>query len=211
MAAITVDDGFCKGCGLCVDACPAHIIELDRSRITAKGYAGTIETEAEGTVTVYYSVSYDTEVGGTLAMDRAEGGKNYTLRSDWDSMGFRAPDKKTFDKWIIDGVAYEAGTTYVVEHDVSVTPLWKDVKSDDDDGPKPPVPTPDDPVKPPVPAPDDKWHNHKGNGTNNGANGTGGAAQSPKTFDAGIAAYAAAAALSLSGAAGLRRRKKSGK
>lgn len=37
MAAITVDDGFCKGCGLCVDACPAHIIELDRSRITAKG------------------------------------------------------------------------------------------------------------------------------------------------------------------------------
>ena len=36
MAAITVDDGFCKGCGLCVDACPAHIIELDRSRITAK-------------------------------------------------------------------------------------------------------------------------------------------------------------------------------
>lgn len=78
-------------------------------RITAKGYAGTIETEAEGTVTVYYSVSYDTEVGGTLAMDRAEGGKNYTLRSDWDSMGFRAPDKKTFDKWIIDGVAYEAG------------------------------------------------------------------------------------------------------
>ena len=184
-------------------------------RITAKGYAGTIETEAEGTVTVYYSVSYDTEVGGTLAMDRAEGGKNYTLRSDWDSMGFRAPDKKTFDKWIIDGVAYEAGTTYVVEHDVSVTPLWKDVKSDDDDGPKPPVPTPDDPVKPPVPAPDDKWHNHKGNGTNNGtnngANGTGGAAQSPKTFDAGIAAYAAAAVLSLSGAAGLRRRKRSGK
>ncbi len=140
-------------------------------RITAKGYAGTIETEAEGTVTVYYSVSYDTEVGGTLAMDRAEGGKNYTLRSDWDSMGFRAPDKKTFDKWLIDGVAYEAGTTYVVEHDVSVTPLWKDVKSDDDDGPKPPVPTPDDPVKPPVPAPDDKWHNHKGNGTNNGADG----------------------------------------
>lgn len=180
-------------------------------RITAKGYAGTIETEAEGTVTVYYSVSYDTEVGGTLAMDRAEGGKNYTLRSDWDSMGFRAPDKKTFDKWIIDGVAYEAGTTYVVEHDVSVTPLWKDVKSDDDDGPKPPVPTPDDPVKPPVPAPDDKWHNHKGSGTNNGANGTGGAAQSPKTFDAGIAAYAAAAVLSLSGAAGLRRRKRSGK
>ena len=28
MAAITVDDGFCKGCGLCVDACPQQAIEL---------------------------------------------------------------------------------------------------------------------------------------------------------------------------------------
>ena len=38
MARISVDDSFCKGCGLCVDACPTHIIELDHERITAKGY-----------------------------------------------------------------------------------------------------------------------------------------------------------------------------
>ena len=38
MPRILVDDHFCKGCGLCVDACPAHIIELDHERITAKGY-----------------------------------------------------------------------------------------------------------------------------------------------------------------------------
>lgn len=38
MARIVVDDGFCKGCGLCVDACPERIIELDKTRITAKGY-----------------------------------------------------------------------------------------------------------------------------------------------------------------------------
>lgn len=38
MARIEVDDYFCKGCGLCVDACPEHIIELDHDRITAKGY-----------------------------------------------------------------------------------------------------------------------------------------------------------------------------
>lgn len=38
MARIEVDDHFCKGCGLCVDACPTHIIELDHERITAKGY-----------------------------------------------------------------------------------------------------------------------------------------------------------------------------
>ena len=34
MARITVDEGFC----LCVDACPVHIIELDRARMTPKGY-----------------------------------------------------------------------------------------------------------------------------------------------------------------------------
>ena len=38
MPRITVDEHFCKGCGLCVDACPVHIIELDGTRITPKGY-----------------------------------------------------------------------------------------------------------------------------------------------------------------------------
>lgn len=38
MPRIIVDDHFCKGCGLCVDACPVDIIELDYKKITAKGY-----------------------------------------------------------------------------------------------------------------------------------------------------------------------------
>ena len=38
MAHIMVDDAYCKGCGLCVNACPIHIIELDSTRINAKGY-----------------------------------------------------------------------------------------------------------------------------------------------------------------------------
>lgn len=38
MAKMSVDDRFCKGCGLCVDVCPAHIIELNGEVITAKGY-----------------------------------------------------------------------------------------------------------------------------------------------------------------------------
>ena len=47
MARIVVDDHFCKGCGLCVDACPAQIIELDMSRITAKGYHTAQLTDAD--------------------------------------------------------------------------------------------------------------------------------------------------------------------
>ena len=37
MARVTIDDFFCKGCGLCVDVCPASILELDPAVITAKG------------------------------------------------------------------------------------------------------------------------------------------------------------------------------
>lgn len=37
MAKMIVDDAFCKGCGLCVDACPVHIVELDQDKITDKG------------------------------------------------------------------------------------------------------------------------------------------------------------------------------
>ena len=38
MAKMTVDEYFCKGCGLCVDACPLDIVRLDGARITSKGY-----------------------------------------------------------------------------------------------------------------------------------------------------------------------------
>ena len=38
MAKIYIDEQFCKGCGLCVDACPVGIIQLDINKITAKGY-----------------------------------------------------------------------------------------------------------------------------------------------------------------------------
>ena len=47
MARIVIDDHFCKGCGLCVDACPQNIIELDNDRITAKGYHPAKLTEPE--------------------------------------------------------------------------------------------------------------------------------------------------------------------
>lgn len=38
MPKVTFDRDTCKGCGLCVGACPKHIIELDESAINAKGY-----------------------------------------------------------------------------------------------------------------------------------------------------------------------------
>lgn len=38
MAAVTVHQDVCKGCGLCVDACPKKIMELDTKTLNKKGY-----------------------------------------------------------------------------------------------------------------------------------------------------------------------------
>lgn len=38
MAKITVNEELCKGCGMCVNACPKKILELSKAKINAKGY-----------------------------------------------------------------------------------------------------------------------------------------------------------------------------
>lgn len=38
MAKATVNAEYCKGCGLCVDACPQKILSLDKSTLNEKGY-----------------------------------------------------------------------------------------------------------------------------------------------------------------------------
>ena len=35
---VVVDEAYCKGCELCVDACPQDVLGLAEARITAKGY-----------------------------------------------------------------------------------------------------------------------------------------------------------------------------
>jgi 2-oxoglutarate ferredoxin oxidoreductase subunit delta len=38
MARIIVNELYCKGCELCVAACPKHIIALSADKINEKGY-----------------------------------------------------------------------------------------------------------------------------------------------------------------------------
>ena len=38
MAKIIVDENVCKGCEMCVNACPRKIIALNKEKINAKGY-----------------------------------------------------------------------------------------------------------------------------------------------------------------------------
>ena len=38
MPRVTVDNNICKGCEMCVFACPKHIISLDKTITNNKGY-----------------------------------------------------------------------------------------------------------------------------------------------------------------------------
>jgi len=38
MAKLTINADLCKGCGLCVDACPKAIIEIAKDTINRKGH-----------------------------------------------------------------------------------------------------------------------------------------------------------------------------
>ena len=40
-------EDVCKGCGLCITACPQHILELDEKSINKKGYhpSGVVEPQ----------------------------------------------------------------------------------------------------------------------------------------------------------------------
>ncbi|MBQ7508162.1 MAG: 4Fe-4S binding protein [Spirochaetales bacterium] len=45
MAKVTFNEDICKGCGLCVDACPKHILALDRNKINKKGHNPAVMTD----------------------------------------------------------------------------------------------------------------------------------------------------------------------
>ncbi len=47
---IDVDTQRCKGCGVCVTACPLHLIEMSKE-VNAKGYTYAVLNEGESSCT----------------------------------------------------------------------------------------------------------------------------------------------------------------
>ena len=39
MAKVTFRTELCKGCGLCVSACPKHLLYIDKDRLNEKGHS----------------------------------------------------------------------------------------------------------------------------------------------------------------------------
>ncbi len=47
MIKFTINTAVCKGCGLCVDACPKKLLALDEENLNEKGYSPAKMTDAE--------------------------------------------------------------------------------------------------------------------------------------------------------------------
>lgn len=47
MAKVTFKTDICKGCGLCVSACPKNLIIIEKTKINKKGYSPAEITDQE--------------------------------------------------------------------------------------------------------------------------------------------------------------------
>ncbi|MEG1777866.1 MAG: 4Fe-4S binding protein [Angelakisella sp.] len=50
MTKAIIDENVCKGCGLCVTACPKNLLKLTETRINAKGYNPVELTDREACI-----------------------------------------------------------------------------------------------------------------------------------------------------------------
>ena len=77
--AIVVDTGRCKGCALCVVACPQHVIALAEKKVNVHGYryVEAAVPDAFGVVTEENSIIYDNKAGKTVY---DKGKKGYNLK-----------------------------------------------------------------------------------------------------------------------------------
>ncbi|MDR1620376.1 MAG: 4Fe-4S binding protein [Clostridiales bacterium] len=50
MAKVTINEERCKGCGLCVRACPKKIMQLSKTKLNSKGYHPAEVTEPEACI-----------------------------------------------------------------------------------------------------------------------------------------------------------------
>ena len=50
MVKVSINEIVCKGCGLCVRACPKNVLALSRTKLNAKGYHPSEVVNAENCI-----------------------------------------------------------------------------------------------------------------------------------------------------------------
>ena len=71
MVRVTINENLCKGCGLCVRACPKHIIALSKTKINAKGYHPAEVTDMELTYTNEFHSGFSFQLTTRLRKDES--------------------------------------------------------------------------------------------------------------------------------------------
>lgn len=44
---VSFNEDRCKGCGLCIEACPVKILQIDKNKINKKGYNPAVVVDEE--------------------------------------------------------------------------------------------------------------------------------------------------------------------
>ena len=50
MVKVTINENLCKGCGLCVRACPKGVLALAKDKLIAKGYHPSVVANPEACI-----------------------------------------------------------------------------------------------------------------------------------------------------------------
>lgn len=50
MVKVTINENLCKGCGLCVRACPKGVLALAKDKLNAKGYHPSVVANPEACI-----------------------------------------------------------------------------------------------------------------------------------------------------------------
>ena len=77
MPKVTFKEDVCKGCGLCVEACPKKILVLAKDKINKKGYSPAEMTDESQCIGCAFCATMcpDTAIRVFRTVRTAEGGK----------------------------------------------------------------------------------------------------------------------------------------